>query len=479
MPTAPSERTGTVYTFPLELEDGVELKDWQKQKLSKPIGTGSPKPPKKKVGKAGGSGDGGDDGADDAVVPLPATVAVVDFSALIAAIADSDDIRRKPPPNANGEVSEAEKKLRAAADASTDSLMHKLQAIGWAPPAHTGDISGAGGGGGGSDAASAPPVLVVLVGPQCIWKSTATRDLTAAGMASCSADTHMKAAGGFDYRRLSECHQACQRDAVAALLDGRSAVIDNTNMRSAFRADYFRIAEKCGAKYIVHAFSPGMWLTCTAKVRADTTDALALRAERRAASSSSEFEISADVIERTIDAAVTDMQSQGHTLSEWCAFNTPMPKYEYGVTMYHGALVYRDAAIEAAAADAMKTARFTSHKDVVKAQLFREIRRGFGEYHITILSPQEVNAHEQTPEELVIAVGGEAAAAAATVVSRGIGRVVDTEDEFALFLVYSWDWCQEYRERIGLGSKDCHVTLAFSNISDIHDFPKDAASCSW
>jgi len=320
--------------------------------------------------------------------------------------------------------------------------------------------------------------MVVLVGPQCIGKSTATRALIAQGMVSCSADTHMKASGGYDYRRITECHQACKRDAVEALLSGTSAVIDNTNMHGTFRSEYLRMAQMCGVKCVVHVFSPELWLTCTTKVRNDTLDELCLRAERRAASAATEFEITRDIIERTVGTAVNDIG--GRSLDEWCGYVAPLTSYEYGVTLYHGALVYRDKAIEVAAEETMKTDRFTTHKDILRARLYREIARGFGEYHITIMAPQEVLEQQtQTPEELVKAVGKDAAATAGTVVNRGIGRVVNAENAFALFSVYEWEWVQEYRKALDLPPKDCHVTLAFSGSNDIHEFPKDLASCSW
>ena len=406
MPTAPSERTGTVYTLPLD--PSAKLLDWQKKKLETPVYSGSGSATKKKGGGKAGPDDEGEGGGEK--VPLPASVDVADVAALIVAISASDDIRRRPPiTNANGEVSEVERKLRDGAVASRESLMQKLlvarikgtvgdescarksdatrfeqcmravsvlTAESPEPPSPVEAAKFAlewsaalldGRGGGGSAAASPaaavdistvpPPVLVLLVGPQCIGKSTTTKALMAQGMVSCSADTHMKARGGFDYRLLSECHQACKRDAVEALLSGKSAVIDNTNMHSSFRAEYMRIAELCRVECIVHVISPELWLTCTAKVRSDTVDELTLRAERRAASSASEFEIPRDVIEKTVGSAVTDIQ--GRNLDAWCAYYAPLTAYEYGVTLYHGALVYRDKAIEASAEEAMKTGSAT------------------------------------------------------------------------------------------------------------------------
>lgn len=95
------------------------------------------------------------------------------------------------------------------------------------------------------------------------------------------------------------------------------------------------------------------------------------------------------------------------------------------------------------------------------------------------MSPQEVEAHIKSPAELVEAVGRDATAAAKTIVNHGLGRVVDEDGDFALFQVYEWEWVQQYRKTLDLPQKDCHVTLAFSGVSDIHGYPKGISSCSW
>ena len=90
-----------------------------------------------------------------------------------------------------------EQALRDAGAATADRLMQKLQAAGWTDPATS------------TAATKRVSALVVLVGPQCIGKSTTAKQLVAqCGMVSCSADTHMKELGEFDFRKLGECHKA-------------------------------------------------------------------------------------------------------------------------------------------------------------------------------------------------------------------------------------------------------------------------------
>lgn len=97
-----------------------------------------------------------------------------------------------------GAASAVEQALREAGAATAERLMQKLQAVGWTDPATS------------TAATKRVSALVVLVGPQCIGKSTTAKQLVAqCGMVSCSADTHMKAVfGEFDFRKLGECHKA-------------------------------------------------------------------------------------------------------------------------------------------------------------------------------------------------------------------------------------------------------------------------------
>jgi hypothetical protein len=70
----------------------------------------------------------------------------------------------------------------------------------------------------------------------------------------------------------------------------------------------------------MHAMSPELWLTCDAATRDATIEALAERAQVRASSAANEFEIEVDVIEKTVNSAVVELQQHNSSLSEW--FNT-------------------------------------------------------------------------------------------------------------------------------------------------------------
>jgi hypothetical protein len=147
----------------------------------------------------------------------------------------------------------------------------------------------------------------------------------------------------------------------------------------------------------------------------------------------------------------------------------------------------------------MNSAKFKSHTEVACGQLFREIRRGWGEFHLTVLAPKELNANPAVRLDTAkAAAAASATAAAASIVEVGLGRVEQAatvdggnsgggsgdggggggEVEWALYLVFEWPWADQFRATLGLPSKDFHVTLAFS-ADDIHDVPKDATTCKW
>ena len=128
---------------------------------------------------------------------LPKAQSAASLAAAMAAAAP--EVGRSSSSNGANQnaLSPVEQALRDAGAATADRLMQKLQAAGWTDPATS------------TAATKRVSALVVLVGPQCIGKSTTAKQLVAqCGMVSCSADTHMKELGEFDFRKLGECHKA-------------------------------------------------------------------------------------------------------------------------------------------------------------------------------------------------------------------------------------------------------------------------------
>lgn len=418
MYTNQTARTGTLYEYPCEIAED-KLLDWQRKKLSQ-------------------------------VAPCDArgVVPVADDAAFLTALRNSADVVTLDVGSDDSKITSAEQQLRDVSNASAKKLFSKLRGR----PSH------------------APPVVVVLVGPMAVGKSRIGDALMSKGFFVCSADIHMNAGGrGFDPTRLEKCHMACQRDVADALLSGSSAVVDNTSMIAMHRTVYAKIAYLLNVELIVCAVAPELWLE--SPEFSAVVDTLASRDKRRALKLGT-AEIGRSKIERVIKLARADCA--GDSTGAWLD-RFPPADYSFGVLDLRNALVYRSAALIAAAEEALTSPRVAAHPRIAEAHVTKGISRGFGEFHVSLLTPKE----HRSQKDLDIAALSAAATAAEPELEIGdVGRVEAIDGSWALFLVVSWEWAAQFRASLGLPPKDLHITLAFS-VEDIHNVPKGAESCAW
>eukprot|EP00039_Didymoeca_costata_P024445 m.10298 g.10298 ORF g.10298 m.10298 type:complete len:999 (-) comp4237_c0_seq2:64-3060(-) len=313
------------------------------------------------------------------------------------------------------------------------------------------------------------PMVIMLIGPQCIGKSTICGGLSKEGAVICSADTHMKKLGGFFPKQLGFCHEACQMDVLKAISNGLHAVVDNTNMSAAHRTLYQVIAQTYGARALSYVVCAEQWLVCDVETRTKTIDTLTQRAFRRYEKGSGEFEISRKVIAGTIKRGVDEVSS--NPLTEWTG-SYPWPKYQGGFCEHRGALIFRSRDTTDWAKNILKTGSPSKLPDIRYGVIRHAIIRGLGEYHITILSPHERKKCPSKPSN-ALPKGCES-----EIDIVGVGRAVIKEDDgekWVVFGVVNWPSAAEFRSQLGLPKLDFHITLAFSNM-DLHGIPKDAST---
>jgi hypothetical protein len=260
---------------------------------------------------------------------------------------------------------------------------------------------------------------------------------------------------------------------------GRSVVIDNTNLAPAHRTIYKQIADAFGATTVVEPMCPAMWLDCAAATRKETVDAVTARAVVRSMLPG-EFEIGRTVIERALARALDSLKTSGLTVSEWLESFPPPPLTKRGVSLFHGAVVFRSAAVDEACAAALGEARVEAHPGATAARLLHSIHSGPGEFHVTVLSPKEqVVVKKQVGATYLELMAAALTADPTSLVARGVGKVVQAAGgAWVMFVVYDWEAGQAYRASVGLERKDFHATVAYSHV-DIHEVAKDASSSQW
>lgn len=238
------------------------------------------------------------------------------------------------------------------------------------------------------------------------------------------------------------------------------------------RAVCAHIAEVAGVRFVVHVLAPYVWLTRAATPAANASGAAPVPGRWKTAMEAAALEFG------HAHASLPSL-----TPGEWASRVHDPLEYTHGVSLtttpaYHpgpaqpAALAYRGSITDTATSAALAGHHYLAHEGEVDvkatcARLFREIERGVGEAHLTLMSPQELAAHlEATQLEIgdVIASIEEAALLHADGITEvGMGRVVREDGHWTLFLVYEWPWAQEWRASFGLGPKDLHVTLGFSD----------------
>jgi len=349
------------------------------------------------------------------------------------------------------------------------------------------------------------PFLLLLLGPPMVVADCKAADVVWIGEADQEGGTAVIT------NILRKVAHTVTTDKQSAVLSSSAATMDGR-----VRAVCEHIAKVAGVRFLVHVLAPERWLTCDAGTRGSIAMAATAAATTDVAGAAAAEDGAGDGTggqrwRAAMDTAATEFEREHALLpsltpQEWAARTHEPLVYEQGVSVtttpaYHpgqarpGALAYRDLDLEAATAAALAGERFLVHEGAVGAkatcaQLYREIRRGVGEAHLTLMSPQELTAHLEAEQPLkqddfIATVAAESKAEVHGIVQVGTGLVVREDGNWTMFLVYDWPWAQEWRARFGLGPKDLHITLGFSD-QDVFkkadgktQVAKDKTSCAW
>lgn len=312
------------------------------------------------------------------------------------------------------------------------------------------------------------PLMLIPRAPQCIGKSFLFKELSEF-FDHCSADNYMPEK--FNPALLQQNHAKCARDAFNALKGGRCAFIDNTNMRAEELTIYKKIADFFGAQILMIPICEELWLTGK-EVNGDLVKTLVERAEKR----DRNFDKSAEeIILKTINAGRGDFNAHKGDLNSWL-YHFPKPNRPSGVYVgREGYLLHRSSEIDMLVAGALKDPRLTGMDEKL---MEKQIWRGVGESHITILELKEMKKpikkklkEEQIKEHLTTP---------GPITCKGIGRA-EKNGEMVYFLVIDWPWGDGLRKDIlGLESpKQFHITLCWTGRSDIHGVDKGVSSLEW
>ena len=111
-------------------------------------------------------------------------------------------------------------------------------------------------------------------------------------------------------------------------------------------------------------------------------------------------------------------------------------------------------------------------------RLLTQMKRGYGEGHITIVGPREWGKLDkalakkmQKPEGLAEELARHPKMELPEY--KGIGCASDSLGHEVFYLVYHWPWAQKLRESWGLtDSRDFHATVLWTGENDIHGVGK-------
>lgn len=330
------------------------------------------------------------------------------------------------------------------------------------------------------------PKVFLPIAPQCFGKSRVfdtikTMEHLASKIDHCSADIYMGTT--FDWTRLQDCHYRCAMDVVRAVKEGRNAWVDNTNLKAWERSIYHEICRVLGADLVPIPLLPERWLT--SDNFDELLEALVVRAGKR--ESETGKTLGPDprgVISRAITNARADYRgssflprSKASPLDAWLNW-VPVLERAMGISVDKGrTLLYRSpdllSQIEASLSDTA-----LSGEDCYIHRLRTQMKRGFGEGHITLIDPKEWGKLDkafakklQKPtglaEELAVQPKMELPE------YKGIGRATDGKGCDVFYLVYDWPWAAAVRKSWGLTElRDFHATVLWTGENDIHGVGK-------
>lgn len=325
------------------------------------------------------------------------------------------------------------------------------------------------------------PMMLMLIGLQCVGKSYLTKMLEEIGVKCCSADKHMElicGKGNYDPNQLNKAHQCCMLDALTYLEQGFDVVIDNTNICAPERSIYQEIAKVTNARLVKVPLLHNMWLTGDDQ-REELVKTLVKRAQVRERTTGKSIGDAEKTIRRTMDKAQKDFAKYGsNDLETWLNAH-PNPDYPLGFSYPWGkrALMYRNLDISEIVTDTLSSdTRLTQRPNFENELLKTWIKRGVREWHITVVGPNEIDKLEKPVQKNLKSptywLEYDVGIPFSEPVCKGVGRANDDDGNMVFYLVIEWEWGQKLRSKLGLPSKDFHVTLFWSGENDIHGVDK-------
>lgn len=328
--------------------------------------------------------------------------------------------------------------------------------------------------------------VFIPIAPQCMGKSRVYEALKGLHLKDkidhCSADSHM--GNTFDWTRLQECHFRCALDVVKAIENGRDAWVDNTNLKACDRAIYHEICRILGAELVPIVMLPHRWLT--SDNFDDILDALVERADKRKRETGKTLGPDPRaVISKAITNSRADYRSSTFCdkdddvspLDRWLNW-APVPRRAMGISLEKGrTLLFRSEEILTQIGISLTDPVLSGPVRELQ-RLLTQMKRGYGEGHITIVGPREWGKLDkalakkmQKPEGLAEELARHPKMELPEY--KGIGCASDSLGHEVFYLVYHWPWAQKLRESWGLtDSRDFHATVLWTGENDIHGVGK-------
>ena len=85
-----------------------------------------------------------------------------------------------------------------------------------------------------------------------------------------------------------------------------------------------------------------------------------------------------------------------------------------------------------------------------------------GEFHITLINPKEYRKFDKQTQKKILEAAKDLSTEDLTLQGLGSAKSADGKD-IAYFIVVSWPSADQFRENLGLGKYEYHITLGFRN----------------
>jgi len=358
--------------------------------------------------------------------------------------------------------------------------------------------------------------IFMITGLQGLGKSTFCDKLVELGVKIVSADTFMGVV--FKPELIVDCHHKCQLACLELSEQGFNVAVDNTNVKRGDCSIYESIAEATGAELVPIVLAPELWVNTTSDKRVKLVDLLENRCLIRETKTGKRIERT--VIERTLGIALKDFklttgQNAGPDTTEeeilsWLSVY-PKPTYTQGFVDERGTIMFRSPDITRTC---MRSLEDSSRPKIKIERVRCMILRGKGEFHVTFLTPEESKylktiipvtdidvKCETYGNKAIIQIakkscycsecsrfkfgtqlqeGGSKNAfhlvksllsmspAVLEPNAHGVGSISNEDGDETIYEVFSWEWGQAFRKKLGFGEKDFHATLAWTGPNDFH-----------